>query len=316
MDLLGKLFSDVADYVTRACWPVAKAWLHWWTGKGEVERVCDGSKVHGFRMSLEFALALWRSKRLQTWRTLIFHHRPFSVKSARDFIADAKKIPSAATYTLANLTLSLKDMRLVNLLATNLDGKTKQLFDHKNMQHEGLLESLWSASFPGERYPGGTGPDWGNLGFQGQDPASDFRGMGMLGLLQLVFFATHPINGQSFKHLLRLSVAEPAYFPFAATSINMTAFALELLRENRLHGVMLATLAGNVLLQTQNDESNGGEAESSALLERRFNEVFCELWTEFGELWVARRPKSVMDFPAIFCEFKKAVKQKYKWDGR
>lgn len=30
--------------------------------------------------------------------------------------------------------------------------------------------------------------DWGKIGFQGRDPATDFRGMGVLGLIQLVHF--------------------------------------------------------------------------------------------------------------------------------
>jgi hypothetical protein len=33
--------------------------------------------------------------------------------------------------------------------------------------------------------------DWGIVGFQGKDPSTDFRGMGLLGLEQLLYFSKY-----------------------------------------------------------------------------------------------------------------------------
>jgi hypothetical protein len=35
------------------------------------------------------------------------------------------------------------------------------------------------------------GPHWADLGFQGEDPATDLRAAGVLGLLQLLFLHSH-----------------------------------------------------------------------------------------------------------------------------
>lgn len=38
---------------------------------------------------------------------------------------------------------------------------------------------------------GRYGPHWAALGFQGDDPATDLRGAGVLGLLQLLYLQQH-----------------------------------------------------------------------------------------------------------------------------
>ena len=62
-------------------------------------------------------------------------------------------------------------------------------FDAANADHRTLLEQYWRAT-TGEPLPAPTGPHWQRLGFQGDDPATDFRGMGVLGLHQLLYLAT------------------------------------------------------------------------------------------------------------------------------
>lgn len=84
-------------------------------------------------------------------------------------------------------------------------------------------------------------PDWGEVGFQGKDPASDFRGMGLLGLVQLVYFAAaHNLRA---RQILFESRHPRRYFPMAATGINITHFVVHtLVGENRLHGLLLGVV--------------------------------------------------------------------------
>ena len=290
---------------------LVKVVVHWWTGRSELERICDGRVVHSARMSLRFSSSVWKSKQLRLWRKLIFHHRPFSIAGARDYITAAKKIKATdAAYTVANVTLCLKDLRMLNVMISRLEQNAAAAFDPKKEAHLKLLEKLWVSAFPGQRYPGPTGEAWGSLGFQGLDPATDFRGMGLLGLNQLVVLAAK--DQSNFQRLLRLSAGPPAYFPLAATSINMTKLALELLKENRLHGVLFTALSDQTLsLSGQPTEDGEDEGKWAEMLETRFHALFCSLWSEFGELWSRRAPKSIMEFPAIFAEFKAAQHARY-----
>ena len=116
----------------------------------------------------------------------------------------------------------------------------------------GLL-ALWSALLPGrapphseraaaEDEPGmvrvsvevevdedaaDAGGAWGEVGFQGADPATDFRSMGLLALDQLVAFS----RGRAGDARAALATASHPvrYFPFATFGVNLTGFVVQLL---------------------------------------------------------------------------------------
>jgi hypothetical protein len=56
-----------------------------------------------------------------------------------------------------------------------------------NQQHGHKQNCVAGASQPVPRF----GQHWGAVGFQGDDPATDLRGVGMLGLLQLLYLPHH-----------------------------------------------------------------------------------------------------------------------------
>lgn len=55
-------------------------------------------------------------------------------------------------------------------------------------QHEALLEALWTCLYAGEEVVR-VSPAWKRMGFQREDPVTDFRGGGVLALRCLVYFA-------------------------------------------------------------------------------------------------------------------------------
>lgn len=55
--------------------------------------------------------------------------------------------------------------------------------------HARELFDLWHKTFPNESDPPRTGHDWKRLGFQGDDPATDIRGMGMMSVRLMCFMA-------------------------------------------------------------------------------------------------------------------------------
>ena len=75
--------------------------------------------------------------------------------------------------------------------------------------------------------------DWEQLGFQGENPATDFRAMGLLGLSNLIAFAD--VCGLDAGRLLQESRdGGLRWFSYAITGINLTADLVKLTRERAL----------------------------------------------------------------------------------
>lgn len=307
--------------------PAVKVVLHWWFGVSEVERVCAGNKIHTSSLSLQFSQSIYRSKKLSVYSKIIFFHRPFSVKAAADNIIEHKRITAVNKYVLANLTLALRDLRCINIMITSLEKTRKTVYDCDNKSHAQHLMRLWDGLFgPEQRFPGSRGPEWSLAGFQGNDPGTDFRGMGLLALHQLAHFASSPERGVEARQCLKISCHETRYFPFAATGVVMTSFMLDLLRENRLHPMLFEAIqkscisAANPSLDGYQQNSNNYEAaelvENASAAELSLaktlsvvlHDYYCTLYASFCDQWLESRPKSIMDFPPIFAAFQKRTR--------
>ncbi len=99
--------------------------------------------------------------------------------------------------------------------------RRRRAFDEANADDEALLESLWTLLRPDVRRRGGRVTDeWQELGFQGSNPATDFRGMGVLGLESLVHFAR--AHSSAARRVCNESlVPHNKWFSFAITHINL-----------------------------------------------------------------------------------------------
>ena len=78
------------------------------------------------------------------------------------------------------------------------------------------------------------GSHWESIGFQGNDPATDLRGVGFLGLVQALYFVMTPELVPLARNMYRLSLNETQNFPFLVLSINVTRIALHALRDGLL----------------------------------------------------------------------------------
>lgn len=71
-------------------------------------------------------------------------------------------------------------------LVSEVEVLRSQPYDPDNLEHErGLLE-LWDLLQPGIPLERRRTKQWQSIGFQGDDPKTDFRGMGTLGLENLL----------------------------------------------------------------------------------------------------------------------------------
>ncbi|KAI3832993.1 hypothetical protein MKW98_025877 [Papaver atlanticum] len=84
-------------------------------------------------------------------------------------------------------------------------------FDETRLDHQEALRALWRASFPDIELKGLISEQWKDMGWQGPNPSTDFRGCGFISLENLLFFArTYPVTLQT---MLDLCSAKPKCLP-------------------------------------------------------------------------------------------------------
>ncbi|KAJ6771471.1 ENGULFMENT AND CELL MOTILITY [Salix koriyanagi] len=70
-----------------------------------------------------------------------------------------------------------------------LKHRMKVYFDASRPDHQDALRALWSATYPDRELSGLISDQWKEMGWQGRDPSTDFRGAGFISLENLLFFA-------------------------------------------------------------------------------------------------------------------------------
>ncbi|XP_019056540.1 PREDICTED: ELMO domain-containing protein A isoform X5 [Tarenaya hassleriana] len=102
-------------------------------------------------------------------------------------------------------------------------------FDETRLDHQEALRSLWRISFPSVALTGLVSEQWKDMGWQGPNPSTDFRGCGFVSLENLLFFArTYPV---SFRRLLLKQRGDRAKweYPFAVAGINISFMLIQML---------------------------------------------------------------------------------------
>lgn len=297
---------------------MVKVLLHLLTGQGELERVCRRKGYHTAHMSGEFAVSLLYSKELKSLSQSVFNLKSISVSGAVDVIVTKKRISTSnveGQIVIANLAHCLHSLKFFNSCVEDLLALTTVSFDSGRVADIELIESFWSYMRPGVQRRGAPGSivseDWGEVGFQGSDPSTDFRGMGMLGLMQLEYFSR--TKHREARDVLLNSQHPRRYYPFAATGINISAFVVELIRNRHLHYTVFKCLELNALQHAH--DPNEGPSSSRKLLElgrNTVNDVYCDVFLCFDKLWAERDPQDVMSFPVIYDEVKSVMKIKYR----
>ncbi|ACO62327.1 predicted protein, partial [Micromonas commoda] len=165
-------------------------------------------------------------------------------------------------------------------------------YDSFEDSHRASLLELWNLTFPNDPRPaefsdgGLKHPKWKEMGWQGVDPATDFRSGGLLSLHNLIWLATHERG--VYDRLLRKTDGTRSEweYPFAAAGVNVThALCDELqLRPTRRH-----------------TRGVGGHAGAKDAFERVYSAWFQALdrewldrgatYMEFGEVMNATRKK-------------------------
>ncbi|OXB62930.1 hypothetical protein ASZ78_006865 [Callipepla squamata] len=185
-------------------------WLKWlWrllTGKCELQRVCEGEK-EGARRTLGIERSLGSSKN-KVLRNALNADETEVEKCVRDVMKE-KKIEQGDIRFKTSLHVSLLQITGYKKLYLDVESLRKVTYDSENEEHEEQLIELWNLLMPHENLKGRITKQWCDIGFQGDDPKTDFRGMGLLGLVNLVY-------------------------SYAIVGINLTEMAYSLLRNGAL----------------------------------------------------------------------------------
>jgi len=180
------------------------------------------------------------------------------------------------------LAQSMRQIKGYSKLCDHVETRRLIPYDSNNDEHEKKLLKLWELMKPDEPLNSRRSNQWQDIGFQGDDPATDFRGMGVLGLEQLVFFIQYDYDNA--LHCLKISLHPRIGFPFAVCGITVTALIKELLFEDLLKNHFYNSL------KTPPTMDN-------------FHQVYCRVFKLYCDFWNHEDPSSVMMFNLVKQKF-------------
>ena len=154
----------------------------------------------------------------------------------------------------------------------------------RSVLHERILMSVYRVITREETLPPRFGPRWETVGFQGDDPATDLRGSGMLSLIQALHMAAK--RPKLLQDIFKLSKGG-ADFPMMTVSINFTQVAMQALR-------------GGVLTK---------EANSTKALLEAFHAMHAACFLYFIKEW-KRRGLGIADFGFLKKEIETLAQKK------
>ncbi|KAH7675864.1 ELMO domain-containing protein [Dioscorea alata] len=157
-------------------------------------------------------------------------------------------------------------------------------FDETRPDHQEALRALWQASFPDTDLSGLVSEQWKDMGWQGPNPSTDFRGCGFVSLENLLFFArTYPAsyNRILFKQEGMRSAWE---YPFAVAGINVSFMLIQMLD---LYSAKPKSLPGVNFLKILSED------------EAAFDVLYCIAFQMMDAQWLAMR--------ASYLQFKEVI---------
>uniref|UniRef100_A0A0C9RIJ5 TSA: Wollemia nobilis Ref_Wollemi_Transcript_16023_1409 transcribed RNA sequence n=1 Tax=Wollemia nobilis TaxID=56998 RepID=A0A0C9RIJ5_9CONI len=165
----------------------------------------------------------------------------------------------------------------------NLQRRLEVPFDGTRPDHQEALRALWRAVFPDRELSGLVSDQWKDMGWQGHDPSTDFRGGGFISLENLLFFANkYP---KSFRRLLHKQKGNRSSweYPFAVAGINVSFMLTQMLD---LRSAKPRSLSGTNFLKILAED------------ELAFDTLFCVAFEMLDAQWLARGA-SYMEFNEV-----------------
>lgn len=171
----------------------------------------------------------------------------------------------------------LETINLCSLVQERLEATANTKYDDTLKEHKDMLKQLWTLMFPEKTVI--VSDEWITIGFQSKNPGTDFRGMGILGLKQLIYIVQmHPGLVQD---LMEACSNEVSWYSYAIVGINITAFLMESMRSRKLNYYFYV----------------------NHCMESDFHELYCFVFWKFNKHWTSYNklpPLTIMDFNREF----------------
>lgn len=256
--------------------------MHAFTGTCELYRITY-SKLSLEKRTQQIERCLRQSK----YKELNdIYNGAYDVEQSLAVVKRVKKLPDDSD---ERVLPSLRRTVSLAALKKELEALRSEAYSEDNFGHKNTLLQLWNLLMPSVPLEARITKDWQRIGFQGTDPATDFRGMGMLGLRCLHYFAEHH---NAVARSIHLHSHHPKHgYPLAIVSIDLTS----LLFGWTTSGIMDCYLHCAV---TQWPISMD-----------EFMEIHCYLLDKFDKFWISKEPENLMAFNAIRAEFASQLQQ-------
>lgn len=206
-----------------------------------------------------------------------------SAKNIYEIIIFQKNINAEKHNVVDNLKKCIEGMLYVTESFKFIDQLKSTPYNEHEASHEQLLEELWKHFLPENSKTPPSERDWTVLGFQRKDnPRTDFRGMGILGLNNLVYVSKIP----AFKLILKES--HKLDYSFAITGINLTADIYTYLKNKEVKFRFMDKKKESIQL---------------------FSELYTEIFIMFHEYWREKKP-NIMEFNQVKKDFWSQLKER------
>eukprot|EP00842_Homolaphlyctis_polyrhiza_P005666 jgi/Hompol1/60/HPOL_003976-RA len=171
-------------------------------------------------------------------------------------------------------------------LMHSLNARAALRYDSTVPQNERRLLELWSMLQPDEPLTGRYTSQWQKIGFQGKDPSTDFRAMGLLALDDLHYLCK--VYPSIASRILAASHHPASWFSFAIVGINITAYTLRLVRTRLLQFTFF----------------------THGIAKDTYHEVYCFVFDGFEKFWSSQKKvPNVMDFNELFKQYQIEVER-------
>ncbi|XP_033110676.1 ELMO domain-containing protein 1-like [Anneissia japonica] len=259
--------------------------LHKFLGACELQRLCRDCPA-GSTRTKNIESSLKKSKH-SALRRVVTDSEDITVKDAVENVIAIKRIdPETHKDVVDALQGSLRQSLGYRTLLKEVEKLRSEAYSSDNPDHEDALMQLWNLLVPNTPLENRITKQWQDIGFQGDDPQTDFRGMGMLGLKNILYFATQHTG--IARQLLSHSNHPQTGYSFAIVGINLTSLAYHLMLDGDLKTHFYNTCSGTPLIS-------------------HFHQVYCYLFYEFDSLWIAEKPATIMEFSRIREKFRRKI---------
>uniref|UniRef100_A0ACB8FH42 ELMO domain-containing protein 1 n=1 Tax=Sphaerodactylus townsendi TaxID=933632 RepID=A0ACB8FH42_9SAUR len=216
---------------------------------------------------------------------------PDAIEKTIDAIMDLKKInPDVNPQLSVSLQACLLQIVGYRNLIAEVEKLRREPYDSEDSGHEEMLLKLWKCLKPDSPLEARISKQWCEIGFQGDDPKTDFRGMGLLGLYNLLYFAEQ--DAAAAQQVL-LDSLQPKYREVTKEDLSKCSkaewekkkFDKAIGYSFAIVGINITDLAYNLLLSGALKTHFYNVAPEAPTL-THFQQTFCVAWVSSMSLWI------------------------------